>query len=683
MTKWEYIVVMIAIVGSMTLMPLMGAGAADGAEKALDPANFDKTVSPAQDFAHYTSGNWKKNNPIPGEYSRWGAFEELMEKNLADLRGILDAAAAEKNAAKGSSVQKIGDFFASGMNVEKIEADGVKPLKGEFDKIAAIKTKADVRNMVARFHQRGMGVLFYFLVMQDKKNSDMNIPWLYQGGIGLPDRDYYFEDTDRSKEIRAEYVKHVAKMLELLGDAPDKAKAAAEDIMKLETRLAKVSMTRLQLRDPKATYNKMSLVELDKLATGYDFAAYFKNVGLENPGEINVGQPEFFKEIGKVLPETDIAVWKNYFRWNLIRRAASYLNEAFVNESFNFYGAFLSGKKELKPRWKRCLNATSGALGEALGQIYVEKHFPPEAKKRALELVMNLKDAFGKRIEKLDWMSDVTKKKALEKLGAFRVKIGYPDKWIDYSKLEINRDSYVMNYIRAQEFDFQRMLDKANKPVDRDEWQMYPQTVNAYYHPLLNEIVFPAAILQPPFFNFKADDSVNYGAIGGVIGHEITHGFDDQGRQYDKEGNMNDWWTKEDEEKFNKRADVLVKQYDAFTVADDVHVNGKLTLGENIADLGGLLIAYDALNAAWEKNPPQKSIDGYSPQQRFFLSWGQVWRSNSREKDMLMRIKTDVHSPEKFRVNGPLSNLNIFYKAFGVKEGDALFRPENERANIW
>jgi putative endopeptidase len=667
----------------MTLMPLMGAGAGDDAKKALDPVNFDTSVSPGEDFALYTSGNWEKNNPIPNEYSRWGAFEELMEKNLNDLRGIMETSAAEKNAAKGSNVQKIGDFFASGMNVEKIEADGIEPLKGEFDKIAAMKTGDDVRDMVARFHKRGMGVLYYFLVMQDKKNSEMNIPWLYQAGIGLPDRDYYFDDTDRAKGIREEYVKHVAKMLELLGDAPDKAKVAAEEIMKLETRLAKVSMTRLELRNPKATYNKMPLAELAKLAPGYDFAAYFKSVGLQNPGEINVAQPEFFKEIGKVVPETSLEVWKHYFRWNLIRRAAPYLNEAFVNENFNFYAAFLSGKKELQPRWKRCLNATSGALGEALGQIYVDKHFPPKAKARALELVLNLKDAFAQRIKNLDWMSDVTKKKALEKLDAFRVKIGYPDKWIDYSKLDISRDSYVMNYIRAEEFDFQRNLDKANKPVDRDEWQMFPQTVNAYYHPLLNEIVFPAAILQPPFFDFKADDAVNYGAIGGVIGHEITHGFDDQGRQYDKEGNMNDWWTKEDEEKFNKRADVLVMQYDAFVVADDVHVNGKLTLGENIADLGGLLIAYDALNAAWEKNPPKKSIDGYTPQQRFFLSWGQVWRSNSRKKALLMRIKTDVHSPEKFRVNGPLSNLEIFYKAFGVKEGDALFRPKNERANIW
>ena len=442
-------------------------------------------------------------------------------------------------------------------------------------------------------------------------------------------------------------------------------------------------MTRLQLRDPKATYNKMPVAKLDELAEGYDFAAYFKNVGLTDPGEINVAQPDFFKEIGKVVPETSIDDWKHYFRWNLIRRAAAYLGDAFVNENFNFYGAFLSGKKELQPRWKRCLNATSGALGEALGQIYVKKHFPPKAKSRALALVMNLKDAFARRIKNLDWMSDITKKKALEKLDAFRVKIGYPDKWIDYSKLDISRDSYVMNYIRAEEFDFQRALAKANKPVDRDEWEMYPQTVNAYYQPLLNEIVFPAAILQPPFFNFKADDAVNYGAIGCVIGHEMTHGFDDQGRQYDKEGNMNDWWTREDEEKFNKRADVLVAQYDKFVVADDVHVNGKLTLGENIADLGGLMIAYDALNAAWEKNPPQTSIDGYTPAQRFFLSWGQVWRSNSRQKALLMRVKTDVHSPEKFRVNGPLSNLDIFYKAFGVKEGDALFRPENERAKIW
>lgn len=651
--------------------------------KPLDPANMDLTVIPGNDFYEYANGNWLKNNPIPPEYSRWGAFEILREQNWKDLRTIFQEAAAKKDAETGSKWQKIGDFYYTGMDTIKIETEGVLPLAGLFKKIDDMKTPKDVQDVIAYFHRQGITPSFSLFSEQDKKNTDRVIAWLYQGGLGLPDRDYYLKDDQRSREIREAYVKHVTNIFKLMEDSPETAGKNASTVMNMETQLARASMTRLELRDPKATYHKMTLKELDRMTPYFDWTTYFKNVGLGDPGDINVAQPKFFKETNKMIKKIPVKDWKTYLRWHLIHESAPYLSSKFVDENFAFFGTFLSGTKKLLPRWKRVLNTTSRNLGELVGQIYVERYFPPESKTRMVQLVMNLKSALKNRIQNLDWMSEETKEKALAKLNAFGIKIGYPDKWIDYSSLNIKKDAYVLNVIRASQFETHRDLNKIGKPVDPTEWGMTPQTVNAYYHPFRNEVVFPAAILQPPFFNPEADDPVNYGAIGVVIGHEMTHGFDDQGRQYDAKGNLNDWWTKEDEKLFNERTQLLVNQFNQFTPVDTVHINGKLTLGENIADLGGLNVAYDALQRALDKNPPKAEIDGFTPDQRFFLGYAQVWRNNIRKKNLLLRLKTDVHSPGKYRVLGSLSNLKAFYTAFNVKKGDKMWRPESERAKIW
>ncbi|MBN2601431.1 MAG: M13 family metallopeptidase, partial [Candidatus Marinimicrobia bacterium] len=566
--------------------------------KAIDPANMDASVSPGDDFYQFANGTWMMKNPVPDDYSRYGSFEELREKNLKDLRTVMETAAENVNAVKGSNIQKIGDFYASGMNMVKIEQDGLNPIKHYLNRIEAIKSLNDVQNAIVFFHKMNITPLFNFFPEQDFKNSEMNIGWFYQGGLGLPDRDYYTDTSPQSKEIRKEYKAHLQRMFQLLGDSEELAKTNAEIVMKIETRLAKSSMTLVEQRNPQVIYNPMSLQEFQRMAVQYNWIGYLNQMGVDPNGILNIGQPKFFKEISVMVRQIPVDDWKTYLRWNLINATAAYLSTDFENANFEFYGKFLSGTQELQPRWKRVLNTTSQSLGEAVGQIYVEKYFPAEAKDQALDLVYNLKHAYAERIKSLDWMSDVTKEKALEKLDAFRVKIGYPEKWLDYSDLEINRDSYVNNVLNANAFEVKRTLKKINKPVDITEWHMSPQTVNAYYNPGFNEIVFPAAILQPPFFNFKADDPVNYGAIGAVIGHEMTHGFDDQGRQYDKDGNLNDWWSKEDEKKFNEQTKLVIDQANNYTVLDTFKINGKLTLGENIADLGGLTIAYSALQIA-------------------------------------------------------------------------------------
>jgi putative endopeptidase len=650
---------------------------------ALDKSDMDLTVKPGDNFYQYANGNWLKNNPVPGEYTRWGSFEILMDRNLTDLRAILETAMNDKEAKPGSLTRKIGDFYAVAMDEAKIEAEGLKPLAPLMKKIADIKDKAQFQKTVAYFHTYGIAPLFNFFEAQDPGNSEIVIAWVYQGGLGLPDRDYYLDDKERSKKIRDQYLKHIAKMFELMKDSPESAAKTAKTIMAMETQLAKASLTRVQSRNMKALYNRKTLQELDKLTPAYDFAGYFKAIGLPNPGNVNVAMPKFMEAVSALVKDSSVEDLKTYLRWNLIGEAAPYLSKAFVEESFRFYRGVLSGAKKMRPRWKRSLSATNAALGEAVGQIYVKKHFPAEAKTRAYKLVMNLKTVLGDRIKGLEWMSDETKKKALAKLDAFKVKIGYPDKWIDYSALEISRDSYFMNGLRASQFDFKRHLDRIGKAPDRTQWQMSPQTVNAYYHPLLNEIVFPAAILQPPFFDFKADDAINYGGIGCAIGHEMTHGFDDQGRQFDKDGNLKDWWTKEDSEKFNARADLLVKQYDAYVAVDDIHLNGKLTLGENIADLGGLYVAYGGLMKAIKEGAPAAKIDGFTPQQRFFLSWARVWRNNITKQKLIMDVKTDPHSPGEFRTIGPLENMEIFYNAFDVKKGDKLYKEKKDRIKIW
>ncbi len=655
----------------------------DSEPKAIDPANMDLTVRPGDDFYQYANGNWLKNNPVPEEYSRWGSFEVLEEKNLLNLQTIMENASHNKNAPEGSNTRKVGDFYTMGMDEAKIEADGSKPLEFLFNQIEGIKDKKEFHKTVAYFHTLGINSLFTLYDDQDPGNSEIVIAWLGQGGLGLRDRDYYTDDNERSKNIRQEYVLHMTKMFQLLQDTPELAAKNAATVMALETRLAKASMTRLQMRDPKATYNLKTLKELNEMSPDFDFAAYFKEIGLENPGNLNVEQPLFFQEISKLIAEESLDHLKTYLRWNVIRDSARFLSAAFVNESFHFNSEIMAGTKKMQPRWKRIIGATNGALGEAVGQIYVEKYFPPEAKKRAYDLVMNLKKVFGERIKKLEWMSEATKIKALEKLAAFKVKIGYPDKWIDYSPLEIKRDSYVKNVHRARHFNFQLQVERIGKAPDRMLWGMTPQTVNAFYSSQMNEIIFPAAILQPPFFDFLADDAINYGGIGGAIGHEMTHGFDDQGQQFDKDGNLKNWWTPEDSTKFKTLAELLVADFNRYVVVEDLHVNGQLTLGENIADLGGLSIAYDGLMQTLDETSATKKIDGFTPAQRFFLAWAQVWRCNTRKEFLQLQVKTDPHTPAKFRVLGPLVHLPAFYKAFNIQPTDSSYKPETTRLKIW
>ncbi|MDE3057335.1 MAG: M13 family metallopeptidase [Bacteroidota bacterium] len=648
----------------------------------LDPKNLDTTVSPCRDFYEFANGGWLKANPIPPEYSRWGSFEELAERNNVQLRQILDEAAVNTSAPKGSIEQKVGDFYSGGMDSAGIEEEGAKPLAPYFERIAAIKNVEELEEEIARLHTEGTNVAFYFFGDQDAKNSTQVIAQVYQGGLGLPDRDYYLKEDERSKKIRDEYVAHVAKMFSLLGDDEATAAQEAKTVMTMETRLAQASMTRVQQRDPNAIYHKMSVKELQSLTPDFSWTRYFDGIHLADRGDVNVAQPDFVKEVDSMLTSVPVADWKVYLRWHLIHDAAAYLSSPFVNESFHFYGTVMNGTKELKPRWKRVLSATNDNIGMALGQLYVAKYFPPEAKARALEMVHNLVAALREHINDAAWMSDTTKKQALHKLDAFTVKIGYPDKWRDYSSLDIDRGPYVLNAIRASEFEFRRSVNKIGKPVDRTEWGMTPPTVNAYYNPTMNEIVFPAGILQPPFFDFQADDAVNYGGMGSVIGHEMTHGFDDEGRQFDADGNLKDWWTPADKEQFKERATKVEKQFDNYVAIDTSHINGKLTLGENIADLGGLNVAYTALENAL-KGKPRPLIDGFTPEQRFFLAWAQIWRNNVRPENVRLRLNVDPHSPGKFRAVGPISNMPEFYEAFHCKDGDAMMRAADVRAKIW
>ncbi|HEX2982101.1 MAG TPA: M13 family metallopeptidase [Ignavibacteriales bacterium] len=668
----------------LTCIFLLGASAvfAQKAGKGLDINNLDKSASPAQDFYTYAVGSWAKNNPIPAEYSRWGSFEILTEHNYKGLKEILENAANDTKAKKGGVVQKVGDFYYSGMDSAKIEQAGMKPIQKYLDEIAKVKTKDDAAKATAKLQRMQVYPMFYYFTSQDAKNSSYYQAQLYQGGLSLPDRDYYINDDAGSKETREKYLAHVKKMFVLAGESEASAEKAAKTVLEFETKLAQSSWPRVELRDPVKTYNKMNLKQLSDSSKGFNWTVYFKALGLENPGDMNVGQPSFFKAVGELVSKTSVEDLKTYLKWNVISSSAPYLSSAFVNESFDFNGKYLNGSEQMQPRWKKVLQATDGSIGEALGQLYVEKYFPATAKERAQHIVANLLKAMGERINNVDWMSDATKKEALTKLSTFKVKIGYPDKWMDYSSVNITRDSYLDNVMKAAEFNFEDGLKKVGQPVDRLKWEMTPQTVNAYYNPVMNEIVFPAAILQPPFFNQEADDAINYGAMGAVIGHEITHGFDDQGRQFDAEGNIRVWWTDEDEKKFTERAKLIVGQYSGYEVLDSVFINGELTQGENIADLGGLTVSFTAFkNTDQYKN--NEVIDGFTPAQRFFLSWAQVWRNNIREQLLRVRVKTDPHSPGMQRVLGPLSNMPEFYEAFGVKENDGMYRPDDKRVKIW
>jgi putative endopeptidase len=648
--------------------------------QAIDLANLDTTVNPGDDFDNYANGGWKKHFPIPADKSRFGTFDLLADTGEVQVQRLIEEIASKKQEA-GSIAQKIADFYNTGMDTTKIEAEGIKPLEPLFTEIASVKNTATLMNVVSDLQKHQISPMFFVFSDADQKNSQMQIAYLFQGGLGMPDRDYYTKDDQRSKDIQAAYVNMLQKMFVLTGTDEAMAKTHAEVVYKIEKQLAAASMTRLELRDPHKSYHKMKTADLQKIAPEIEWVAYFRNIGISDPGDFVVGQPDFFAELNKMLKETSPDDWKIYLKWQVVRSMASYLPNAFGNASFDFYGKTLSGQMAQRPRWKRVQGATDHALSEAIGQMYVQKYFPAEAKQRMLKLVNNLKDALGERIRNLTWMGDTTKQKAQEKLAAIAVKIGYPDKWRDYSDLNVSNDSYVTNALKSRSFDFNFMISKVNKPVDRTEWMMPPQEVNAYYNPSKNEIVFPAAILQPPFFYMNGDDAVNYGAIGVVIGHEMTHGFDDQGRQYDKFGNLEDWWTAEDAKKFNERTQVLVKQFNSFTLLDTLKANGELTLGENIADLGGLNIAYTALQKVLTGN--EKPIDGFTPDQRFFLAYAHLWAQNIRDQEIVRRTREDVHSIGRFRVLGPLRNMPEFYQAFDVKEGQFMYLPQNERAVIW
>lgn len=648
----------------------------------IDPANLDTTVRPGDNFYLYANGGWLKNNPMPSEYSRYGSFDKLQEDNDKMVHDLVLELAKQTNQP-GSIAQKIGDFFAAGMDSSTIEKEGINPLKPYLEKIQKASSVQDIQALIASLQTNGLDPLFSFYGEADSKNSEMMIASLYQGGLGLNDRDYYVATDKHSKEIQTEYVKHIAKILELAGYSAEQVKTWPSQIMAIETRLAKASKTRLELRDPEANYHKMKLADVQSLTPNYNWQGYFSGIGLSNPGDINVAQPEFFKEMNKMISDIPLDQWKVYLSWNLINNMTPFLSSGFVNEHFEFYGKFMGGAKTIRPRWRRVLNATSQNMGEALGQMYVQKYFPASSKERVAKLVENLRYALGERIKALTWMGDSTKQKAQEKLAAIRVKIGYPDKWRDFSNLNIKPGAYATNVLEGAKFNFAFEASQINKPVDHSRWGMTPQTVNAYYNPSDNEIVFPAAILQPPFFFPDGDDAVNYGAIGVVIGHEITHGFDDQGRQYDKKGNLTDWWTKKDAELFKERAQVLINQFNSFVALDSVHANGALTIGENIADLGGLNISYTALQKALKENPAPAKIDGLTPEQRFYLAYAHVWGNHITDKEILRRTKEDVHSLGKFRVNGPLPNLPEFHKAFDIKPGDAMYLSEDKRAVIW
>ena len=651
--------------------------------KAFDLSMLDRNAKACVNFYQFSDGNWVKNNPAPPEYPWWGTVPELRVHNQEVLHQILERAANDRNAAQGSTLQKIGDFYASCMDTKAIDAAGSKPLDPEFKSIDGIHNLAELQAEVALLQGDGVNVLFGFGSTQDEKNSTQVIAGAYQGGLGLPDRDYYTKTDAKSKKLREEYVAHVQKMFELLGDSSQTAASEAKTVMSIETRLAKASMTRVERRDPEKTYHKMEIGQLGALTPNFVWSDYFQQVGHSHISAVDVAQPEFFKAVNQLLKSVPLADWKVYLRWHLLHAAAPALSSNFVQANFDFYGRILHGTKKNLPRWQRCVQATDKELGFALGKVYVEKYFPPEAKARAEKLVQNLIAALRDDLKTLPWMDAKTRKAALAKLDAFMPKIGYPDKWRDYSAYHVTRASYVKNVLDGNVFEFHRDLNKIGKPVDRHEWGMTPPTVNAYYNPLKNEIVFPAGILQPPFFDPKGDAATNYGHIGTVIGHEMTHGFDDEGRKFDAHGNLKNWWTPESLRNFNKRALCIEKQFDSYVGVGNVHENGKLVLGESIADLGGLTLAYRAYQKSLEGKPAPKDIDGFTPDQRFFIAYAQNWASNMTPQFARLLLNVDPHPLPRFRANGPLSNMSAFAKAFGCKAGDPMVRPPNEHCQIW
>jgi putative endopeptidase len=643
---------------------------------------MDRSKQPWEDFYQYANGGWLARFELPPDRPRVYVFTLLADQNRQKLREILEKAAQDTAAPKNSIRALVGMFYRSGMDEKRIEAAGAQPLREEFDRIAALHKPDDLLPLLARLHSREISSGFHFHGMPDAKDSTRMVAAFSQGGLSLPDRDYYLKEDAKSTQIRAAYVEHIQKMLQLLGDSPDLAARQAKTILDLETRLAKASRTRVDLRDPHRNYHMMTMAAMEKETPGVSWQPYFHALGLSDLKEINVRQPEFLQELGQMLRTVPLDDWKVYLRWHLLDSCAADLSSPFAKEDFHFHGTVLEGIPRDRPRWERIADATDHLLGEALGQLYVAQEFPPEAKARAEKLVYNVKQTLRERLSELEWMSPETRKEAIKKLDAIRVKIGYPNRWRDYSGLVLNDDVYIKNVLAANAFNARYELSKIGKPVDRDEWHMTPPTVNAYYSPNLNEIVFPAGILQPPFFDAKADDAVNYGAIGMVIGHELTHGFDDQGRKFDADGNLRDWWRPEDEMRYKERAAQVAKQYGGYAVLDGLTINGELTLGENIADLGGVKIAYVALQKVLKEHP-QAKIEGFTPEQRYFLSFAQSWRGQIRPEAQRMRLLTDPHSPGRFRVLGPLYNMPEFFQAFGASPGQTIGRLNPKPVHIW
>lgn len=648
----------------------------------IDLANMDTTVSAGTDFFRYACGGWNDAHPLTAEYSRYGTFDELFENSQKQLRELIEGLAAQKNNQACSAAQKIGDLYNMAMDSVTLNKQGAEPVKAMLDKIAGMKDKSEIVPMMTEMAHIGIGTYFHSYVYADPKNSSLNIFQMGQGGINLGEKEYYLDTDSITQNIREQYKLYIGKLFQLAGFSEADAQQKVADVMEIETAIAKVSRSATELRDPEANYHKMSFDELKKTIAGIDWDAYMKGLGIQAPAELNVEQVEPIQEVARLMNTLPLSKHVSYLEYNLLDAAASCLSDDFVAARFDFYGKVLSGRQVNQPRWKRAVNSVNGMLGELVGEMYVEKYFPAAAKERMVKLVKNLQTALGERIDAQEWMSDSTKIRAHEKLATFHVKVGYPDKWKDYSKLEIKNDSYWANVCRASEWGFNDMYSRIGKPVDKDEWLMTPQTVNAYYNPSTNEICFPAAILQPPFFNMEADDAANYGAIGVVIGHEMTHGFDDQGRQFDKDGNLTDWWAPGDADRFKERAQVMVDFFNKIEVLPGLQANGELTLGENLADHGGLNVAYLAFQNA-TKDAPLGVVDGFTPEQRFFLAYATLWAGNIRDEQIRVYTKSDPHSLGKWRVNGALPHIQAWYDAFHITPSDPLYVAPENRVNVW
>lgn len=655
-----------------------GSGARLGSGIELE--NFDTSVSPQEDFYRYVNGTWLQETEIPDDKSNYGSFDALFDESQKNLRAIIEEAAYKEGKVPGSDEQKVGDFYLGYMDTVRVEQQGLEPVREELARIAGISSREELLGQIAHLRKIGVQTPIGFYVSQDAKVSDQYISYINQSGLGLPDRDYYFKEDDKFKDIRKKYVAYIEQLL-TLADQPDATTKAAR-IMEIETALAEHHWTRTENRDREKTYNKYDIAQLNELTHHFSWSIFIEAAGIPRVEQIVVRQPSYLTAFDQIFSDVSVDDWKAYFTWKILNSVAPLLGGVFVDANFEFYGRTLRGLEANLPRWKRAVNAIDGILGEVVGKVYVERHFKPADKARMEQLVQNVVDSFEDRLKNLEWMGPETKEEALVKLAKFNAKIGYPDVWKDYSELEITAGELVKNYARANQHEYKRMIGKLGRPIDRNEWFMTPQTVNAYYSSSMNEIVFPAAILQPPFFNMAADDAVNYGAIGAVIGHEITHGFDDQGRKSDGDGNLRTWWTDADEAEFKKRAQVVVEQYAGYVPIDTMHINGELTLGENIADLGGVTIAYYAYKKSLGgKKAPV--IDGFTGDQRFFIGWTQIWQRLYRDEELRRRLLTDPHSPSGYRVNGVVSNMPEFYSAFDVKAGDAMYHPDELRVKIW